>query len=80
MITVVALCRCGHPEEMHEHYRPGRDCGACGPTVCPRYSPDHGIRVVDDTVSVVRAAGWLARLLPRRLRPGSRGTRTGDGR
>ena len=23
-------CRCGDAAEAHEHYRPGRDCGACG--------------------------------------------------
>jgi hypothetical protein len=28
-------CRCGHTAEAHEHYRPGRDCGACG---CRRFA------------------------------------------
>ena len=28
-------CRCGHAAEAHEHYRPGRDCGACG---CHRFA------------------------------------------
>jgi predicted nucleic acid-binding Zn-ribbon protein len=28
-------CRCGHVAEAHEHYRPGRDCGACG---CRRFA------------------------------------------
>ncbi len=22
-------CRCGHPHEAHEHYRPGTDCALC---------------------------------------------------
>lgn len=22
-------CRCGHPADTHEHFRRGRDCGAC---------------------------------------------------
>lgn len=30
----VRLCSCGHPEEMHEHYRSGTDCGACGSRAC----------------------------------------------
>lgn len=30
----VRLCTCGHPEEMHEHYRAGDDCGSCGPATC----------------------------------------------
>jgi hypothetical protein len=25
-----ALCRCGHEKDVHEHYRPGTDCGVCG--------------------------------------------------
>ncbi|ALE72504.1 hypothetical protein AD006_11820 [Pseudonocardia sp. EC080610-09] len=25
-----ALCRCGHEQDVHEHYRPGTDCGICG--------------------------------------------------
>jgi hypothetical protein len=28
-------CRCGHAVETHEHYRPGRDCGACD---CRRFA------------------------------------------
>lgn len=27
-------CRCGHPRDVHAHYRAGCDCGACP---CPRY-------------------------------------------
>jgi hypothetical protein len=33
------LCRCGHPRTVHEHYRPGSDCGLCGDTVCPGWRP-----------------------------------------
>jgi hypothetical protein len=32
-------CTCGHPEEMHEHYRPGSDCGQCGPQECAAFIP-----------------------------------------
>lgn len=30
-------CVCGHPADVHRHYRPGADCGACGRGVCPDY-------------------------------------------
>jgi hypothetical protein len=33
-------CICGHPEDRHEHYRGGTDCGTCGPALCPHYQPD----------------------------------------
>ena len=32
--TAVRTCLCGHPQEMHEHYRAGDDCGSCGPEAC----------------------------------------------
>ncbi|MDQ4115880.1 MAG: hypothetical protein M3235_02850 [Actinomycetota bacterium] len=32
------MCTCGHPEEMHEHYRSGDDCGACGPRTCASFT------------------------------------------
>ncbi len=35
--AAVRVCACGHPEEMHEHYRAGDDCGACGPRTCPSF-------------------------------------------
>ena len=35
----VQLCTCGHPEEMHEHYRPGTDCGSCGARGCDSFRP-----------------------------------------
>ena len=32
------LCRtCGCPQQRHEHYRNGTDCGSCGRAVCPRF-------------------------------------------
>lgn len=34
----VAICRCGHEQDAHEHYRPGHDCGVCGPVRCRRYA------------------------------------------
>jgi hypothetical protein len=27
-------CRCGHTAAVHQHYRPGSDCGLCD---CARY-------------------------------------------
>ncbi|ANY05595.1 hypothetical protein [Pseudonocardia sp. HH130630-07] len=35
--TGVRLCACGHPEDVHEHYRPGSDCGACGARACDSF-------------------------------------------
>lgn len=32
-------CRCGHDRDAHQHYRPGSDCGECGPTVCAALTP-----------------------------------------
>lgn len=32
--TRVSSCRCGHTAELHEHYRAGSECAACG---CGRY-------------------------------------------
>lgn len=29
-------CKCGHPRQAHEHYRPGTSCSLCG---CKRYRP-----------------------------------------
>lgn len=37
--TGVRTCLCGHPEEMHEHYRAGDDCGSCGPEACSSFHP-----------------------------------------
>ncbi len=33
--TTARSCVCGHEEQAHEHWRPGRDCGACGAVACP---------------------------------------------
>lgn len=30
-------CCCGHARDVHEHLRPGWDCGVCGVAACPRY-------------------------------------------
>lgn len=28
------LCRCGHTNLMHQHYRAATDCGKCGRVAC----------------------------------------------
>jgi hypothetical protein len=39
-----AGCRCGHDAAVHEHFRPGTDCGACGVRRCPRFRvPRRGV-------------------------------------
>lgn len=38
------VCLCGCLKPVHEHYRPGSDCGSCGPDVCDRYRPDRRAR------------------------------------
>lgn len=35
------VCRCGHPRDIHLHYRDGTDCGRCGRDVCPTYRRPH---------------------------------------
>lgn len=30
-------CRCGHGLDMHEHFRSGTDCSACGAAECGRF-------------------------------------------
>lgn len=45
------MCGCGHDADQHEHLRPGKDCGACGPELCPRFR--------------ARRRNWLMRLLSR---------------
>ena len=37
MTSIVAMCRCGHTQDVHDHYRPGSDCGSCGTQRCPRF-------------------------------------------
>lgn len=40
--TTPAVCRCGHELDAHKHYRPGSDCGWCGPAGCPRFTRPTG--------------------------------------
>lgn len=40
--AAVRICTCGHPEEMHDHYRSGDDCGACGPRTCASFTDRAG--------------------------------------
>lgn len=51
------VCRCGHPRAVHEHWRPGVDCGACGAAVCRRYRPARALAVVrtDQVIEAVLA-------------------------
>jgi hypothetical protein len=32
------VCRCGHQQAAHEHYRRGSDCGVCGRDTCPAFT------------------------------------------
>lgn len=41
-LTVVQPCTCGHPRAAHDHYRTGRDCGACGAEGCADFRPVGG--------------------------------------
>ena len=41
--AVLDPCLCGHAREAHEHYRPGRDCGACGAHDCADYRRAGGV-------------------------------------
>ncbi|WP_410945390.1 hypothetical protein [Pseudonocardia phyllosphaerae] len=36
-VPATRTCACGHPEEMHDHFRAGTDCGACGAAVCGKF-------------------------------------------
>lgn len=56
----VRRCACGHPQDMHEHYRPGTDCGACGPRGCGAFR--------DEDAGATRARTPLRRLWRRRRR------------
>lgn len=41
--------RCGCPHAMHEHWRPGSDCGRCGRDRCRTYRrimPGHDLAVL----------------------------------
>ena len=37
--TDSGICGCSHPASAHLHFRPGTDCGLCGPRRCDRYEP-----------------------------------------
>ena len=37
--TDSGVCGCSHPASAHLHFRPGTDCGLCGPRRCDRYEP-----------------------------------------
>ncbi|BBG04068.1 MULTISPECIES: hypothetical protein [Pseudonocardia] len=50
----VRLCACGHPEEMHEHYRSGTDCGACGARACGSFRLDGDDRPVNPIRRLLR--------------------------
>lgn len=50
------LCACGHEEDVHEHYRPGSDCGSCGSRACGSFRP----------ADAERSRNPLARLFRRR--------------
>ncbi len=38
MTRASTICRCNHEHAAHEHYRPGSDCGICGPQGCASFS------------------------------------------
>ncbi len=37
--TDSGVCGCSHPASAHTHFRPGTDCGVCGPRRCDSYEP-----------------------------------------
>ena len=49
------VCRCGHVEAAHEHYRRGTDCGICGRDVCAAFRADPGRSAFEDDAPVDRA-------------------------
>lgn len=61
-------CRCGHDKATHKHFRPGKDCGACGPAVCAAYRPRRlSIGVSDGRSAQGGSRGRLRRLSKSRL-------------
>jgi len=36
-VVAGSACQCGHPSDVHRHWRPGSDCGQCGPGGCTAY-------------------------------------------
>lgn len=57
MASPDAPCLCGHPREAHEHFRPGKDCGQCGPRVCPKFAGSSGV------------LGWIRARFSNRVAP-----------
>lgn len=53
MSSSTLMCRCGHPEDTHQHYRAGDECGVCGFTGCPTYRPGK------TTINVQLTVGWV---------------------
>ena len=49
--ALAGFCLCGHEPRAHEHWRPGSECGVCGPGGCPTYRERGG-----------RARGFLRKL------------------
>lgn len=49
--TSAGFCLCGHEARAHEHWRPGSECGVCGPAGCLSYRERGG-----------RARGFLRKL------------------
>jgi hypothetical protein len=56
-MTTSEPCRCGHDRTAHEHFRPGSDCGACGPRSCARYAPARPVRPVL-AATLIAALAW----------------------
>lgn len=56
-------CRCGHGVDAHEHFRSGRDCGAC--TGCHRFTTAGPIVLGGVAWNRLRAAEATLSRLPR---------------
>ena len=42
LYNVVDPCVCGHSKAVHDHYRPGWDCGVCGAVLCVDFRAQDG--------------------------------------
>jgi hypothetical protein len=64
MPNVPLYCRCGHDLDAHEHFRAGRDCGACGAGGCAAFRARSGgsrptpARLVQPSV-VLGGGAWI---------------------
>jgi len=58
--TPDSVCRCGHVEAAHEHYRRGTDCGICGRDVCASFRADPGGASATDALPVSQAESTSA--------------------